>query len=80
MFPSATDSAQVRLEVDSDWTLFRLEKTADADVAEKKRKYEPSKAKQQADKDRSRMRVNPRSGTRPRMKSNARLACSLMDR
>ncbi len=58
-FPPANDT-QMRLGVDEtcDWTPFRLEKTANADVAVQKRNYRPSEAKWQADKARFRMTVN----------------------
>ncbi len=43
----------------------------------KKRTYSPSEVKQQADKARSRTRVN---GKGKQMKSDAELACCLLDR
>ncbi len=54
------ESAQVRLGVDkhSKWTTFRPEKTAYTDIAAKKRKNSPCELKWQADKARSRTRVN----------------------
>ncbi len=57
-------------------------------LAAKKRKNNPSEAKQQVDKARSRTRVNlhlvlshfQALGERPEMKGNAALACFLLDR
>ncbi len=68
--------------------LFRLEKITDVDVGLKKRKYSRSEVKRQADKACTRARVNLSLAfsrfralkERLRMKSDAELACFLLDR
>ncbi len=72
----------------SDWTTLRAEKMIDADVAAQKRKYSPSELQCQADKSRSRMRVNlsltfssfQTLKKRLEMKSNVEVVCFLLDR